>query len=670
MLEKIAKTTVRLRHVLIVLFIVFTVLGLLGTRLTKVNSDITAYLPASTDTARGVRVMAEEFPALSQESESGSYNDTLMEEMTGVLLAAFAVILLVLLFTSASFFDLAVYFPVFIVSAAINMGTYFLMGTISAITNTVAVILQLALSIDYAIIFMNLYRDERDRAGAAVPAAEKALAKAAKEILSSSLTTVSGLSALVLMQFRFGADLGLALVKGVVCSMLTVFLFMPALVILFDRLLTKTRHRSFVPDVTRLAALPVRGRKAVAVVFLCLLVPFAVLSFRAEYAFSGSSVTLLRGEKEESAGGSTVLAVIVPADTDEEQAAFVKKAYALPGTESVIGWPALLRTAAENGLIAGDAESMPSLSEPLSSAELSALTGADESTVQALFRLIALERGDLTGALMPSGVRVSAEEAIRCLKANKTLVPEGEMKERLLAAEQVIDTAETQLHGKEHDRVLLMTPCRPDSKEAEELLLSVKALAEECFGEGNTLVCGDITSAYELKQSFVSDSVRVNLLSALFVFVILLFTCRRFLPALISVLVIQSSVWINFGCTCLAGDHPLFVTQMIGTAIQIGATVDYAIVITGRYLGLRSSHDAPRAAALAVNSGFSTVMTSGLIMTAAGLLIAFMISDPYVGHIGLAVGRGALISSVLVLCVLPGLLVLTDRKKDPLPDGK
>ena len=667
---KAAKGIVKARYALLALFAVLAVLGVLGTRLTKVNNDITAYLPASTDTARGVGIMAEEFPSLSSGGIKGDYNDTLMKEMAGVLLAAFAVILAVLLLTSSSFFDIAVYFPVFLAAAAINMGSYFLMGTISAITNTVAVILQLALSIDYAIIFMHIYREERDRADSAVPAAEKALARAAREILSSSLTTVSGLSALVLMQFRFGADLGLALVKGVVCSMLTVFLLMPSLVTLSDRLLSKTRHRSFIPDVTRLAAGPVKARKALAVIFLCVLVPFAVFSFRAEFAFSGTSVTPVTGETEESGSTGSVLAVIVPAGSDEAQTAFVNRAYALPGADNAIAWSSLLRTAAENGLIAGDPEKMPSLSEPLSAEEMGALVGADPGTVQLLYRLIALDRGDLSGALAPAQVKASAEEAIRSLKARRDMLPEGELRDKLLAAEQVLDTAEAQLRGREHDRVLVFTSFMPDSRDAEALLLSLKSLAEECFGEGKTLICGDITSAYELKQSFVSDSVRVNLLSALFVFVILLLTYRRFLPALISVLVIQSSVWINFGCTFLAGDHPLFVTQMIGTAIQIGATVDYAIVVTGRYLAFRKENRAPEAAALAVGSGFSTVMTSGLIMTAAGLLIAFMISDPYVGHIGLAVGRGALISAVLVLCVLPGLLVMTDRKKDLRPDGK
>ena len=124
---------------------------------------------------------------------------------------------------------------------------------------------------------------------------------------------------------------------------------------------------------------------------------------------------------------------------------------------------------------------------------------------------------------------------------------------------------------------------------------------------------------------------------------------------------IQGSIWINFAITCLEGSSPSFVTNMIVSSIQMGATVDYAIVMMSRYKALRERYDKREAMVRAVNEGFPTVITSGLIMTAAGLLIAFRVSDVYAGHIGLAVGRGAAISVILVLSVLPQLIVLCDK---------
>ena len=124
---------------------------------------------------------------------------------------------------------------------------------------------------------------------------------------------------------------------------------------------------------------------------------------------------------------------------------------------------------------------------------------------------------------------------------------------------------------------------------------------------------------------------------------------------------IQGSIRINFAIPYLAGERSAFVTNMIVSAIQMGATIDYAIVMMSRYRSRRAT-DPPREAMVkAVNDAFPTVVTSGAIMAAAGLLIAYRVSDVYVGHIGLLVGRGALISMILVLSVLPQLIPPLDR---------
>ena len=169
-------------------------------------------------------------------SEVGfDYQSLLASEMVVVLALAAAVIVAVLLFTSRSYFEIVIYFVVFAVAALLNMGTNYWFGEISSITNTVAVILQLALAIDYAIIFSHRYQDEAEKAESDRAAIVPALAHSIVEISSSSLTTVSGLVALMLMQFRLGYDLGIVLAKGVICSMLTVFLLMPGLILLFPR---------------------------------------------------------------------------------------------------------------------------------------------------------------------------------------------------------------------------------------------------------------------------------------------------------------------------------------------------------------------------------------------------------------------------------------------------
>ena len=137
-------------------------------------------------------------------------------------------------------------------------------------------------------------------------------------------------------------------------------------------------------------------------------------------------------------------------------------------------------------------------------------------------------------------------------------------------------------------------------------------------------------------------------------------TFRTVVGAMILVFVIQGSIWINFSFPYLQHIRPSFVTNMIVSAIQMGATIDYAIVLMNRYETMRASLPVREAMARAVNQSFATVLTSGSIMTIAGLLIGLRVSDVYVSHIGLCVGRGAFCSVVLVLTVLPQLLVLLD----------
>ena len=136
------------------------------------------------------------------------------------------------------------------------------------------------------------------------------------------------------------------------------------------------------------------------------------------------------------------------------------------------------------------------------------------------------------------------------------------------------------------------------------------------------------------------------------------------MTAAILVFVIQGSIWINFSIPYLLGMKCSFVTQMIVSAIQMGATIDYAIVMMSRYLALRKTREKRDAASLAVKESFPTVITSGVIMSAAGFLIAFRVSDVYIGHIGFAVGRGALISVILVMTVPPALILLFDKAID------
>ena len=609
-----------------------------------------------------IRETLGELPySFAVQSEVGyDYQNVLAKEMVVVLALSVAVIVAVLLFTSRSYFEVVIFFIVFAFAALLNMGTNFWLGEISAITNSVAVILQLALAIDYAIIFAHRYQDEAERGDDERAALIRALSRSIVEIFSSSLTTVSGLVALTLMRFRLGYDLGIVLSKGILCSMLTVFCLMPGLICLFPRALKKTRHRPFVPGVCGWGRF-LSKKVPVFLLLFALILPFSIIfSRRTEYAFANETVTEIipNAEREEARRfnaifpSGTAIALLVPAGDPEKEKAVLSAVAELDGVTDATGF---INIPAGGG---------KTLTDPFTPREFSRLVGVEESKATLLYRGYASENRNVAGLIFTANYRVPLLDILYYLFDlidGGTVELTEEQTAKLTVYRGRIERAAEQLQGENWDRLIVTTSLPIEGEKSVALVEKIRATAEREYEEGSVLAVGDITSARDLSDCYRSDSVLISVLTIVFVFVILLFTFRSPIAAAILVFIIQGSIWINFSMPYLCGSHPSFVTNMIVSAIQMGATIDYAIVMMSRYRA-RRAEDPPREAMVkALNDAFPTVVTSGTIMAAASLLIAYRVSDVYVGHIGLAVGRGTLISAFLVLTVLPQLLPLTDR---------
>ena len=737
----IAENIVKYRYVIFVLFIVACVYCALSIGKVKTSSDLTFFLPAETETRRGIDVMAEEFDSfvtasimvsnisyekaseLAEEMrsfehitdvgfddssshyvnssalfsvsfDSGEMDDgvvadmdkirelltgydtyintevgidfvaTVLSEMAGVMIIAFVVIIGVLLFTSRSYFEVVIFMIVFAVAALLNMGTNFWLGEISTITNSIAVIMQLALAIDYAIIFSHRYQDEVALHESEKEALTEALSKAIIEISASSLTTISGLVALTLMQFGLGPDLGTVLAKGILCSLITVFLLMPGLIMLFPKALKRTRHRSHVPNVEGWGRFLMKTKLGFALIFL-LAVPAAIwLSGKAEYAFDDTGITELVYSESRAAtrkiydtfDHDTMIALIVPNGDYEAEKAVLREIKSFDEIRTVTGLAAI---EIERGHV---------LTDMYTPRMFSLLLNIDYETAALLFQAYGAEHQQfqaIFGNTEEYAVPLVDMFMYLFEKIDQGIVNlDGETMDTVNDLRGDLERGVAQLSGTEHDRMIFTAAVPVESAESLALVDRIRAVGERYYGEGNALVIGNITSSRDLADSFNSDSTLISILTIVFIYLILLFTFKSFAGAAILVFVIQGSIWINFSCSYIMGTVSSFVTQMIVSAIQMGATIDYAIVIMSHYQTLKKEHEKHIAMTKAVNESFPTIMTSGSILTLAGLLIAYRVSDVYIGHIGLAVGRGALISVILVLTVLPQIIVLLDRVID------
>ena len=737
-LKQISAAIVKYRYIIFLLFAVAAVYCALSAGKVRINSDLTSFLPETTETRRGLTVMEDEFityasanvmvsnitysmaediagkieetdhvtsvafddssahyvpasalfsisfdgteddpaviEAMSQIREMVSPYDSyissgigadfskyLAQEMTVVIILAAVVIVAVLLFTSRSWFEVVIFGIVFAVSALLNMGTNFWLGEISSITNSIAIILQLALAIDYAIIFAHRYQDEAQFRPSEREALTEALSKSIIEISSSSLTTISGLAAITLMQFRLGRDLGIVLSKGIICSMITVFLLMPGLIMLFPKALKRTLHKSLIPDIGAWGRFLVKSKYVFVIIFALILPAAIYCSSNTEYAFADSSVTeLVYSESRQAVhkindtfSPDTAIAILVPSGNYEAEKQILKETEELSGIKKATG---LANIETGSGRVLTDSYTPRMFAE---------LTDIDIEQAQLLFQAYGIQHEQYQAIFNSvSAYEVPLIDMFLYLfeKIDQGIVTlEGDQAEKINELRGTLERGVDQLKGDDWDRMVLTASVPVEGEESVALTETVRQIAEKYYEEGSVLVVGDITSARDLRDSYNGDSRLISILTIVFVFVILLFTFRSVAAAAILVFVIQGSIWINFSFPFIQGSVPSFVTNMIVSAIQMGATIDYAIVLMSRYLALKDEYPKKEAMAVAVKESFPTVMTSGLIMTVAGLLIAYRISDVYVGHIGLAIGRGAFISVILVMTVLPQMIILFDK---------
>lgn len=579
-------------------------------------------------------------------------------DMLVIMLLAAVVVVVVLFFTSETFGEIPVYLITFIVAAVLNMGTNCWFGTISFVTNSIAVILQLALGVDYAIIFCNRFRAERadKEAREAVIAA---LSKAIPEISSSSLTTVSGMVALMFMQFKIGFDMGIVLAKAIVLSLLTVFFLMPGLLMIFARAIDRTHHKSFVPKITAIGWFDVKTRFIIPPVFVALLVVAYIFSSRIGYVFDVGSLKSSRMSDnaasaqfvEDEFGTSNQLAVMVPRGDYASERKILNE---LDGKSYIKSSMGLVNIEAMDGYM---------LADELTPRDFAEMLDIDVELVEAVYTAYAIDHSQY-GSLLSgvSSYKVPFIDLFLFIYDEKTggnITLDADTEETLEDAHRMIMVAQNQLVGPEYDRMVLFLSVPNEGEETTAALDDIKAVVGKYYTE--MYFAGNSTSDVDLANSFARDNTVISVLTALFVMIILLFTFKSAgLPVLL-VLTIEGSIWINFSIPYLANSPQYFLGYLVVSSIQMGATIDYAIVITSHYMDLKSQGMSIKTAIVqALNEAFPTIVTSGTMMTAAGFIINAMSSNAIVAGIGLALGRGTLTSIALVLLCLPQTLLLGD----------
>ena len=503
-----------------------------------------------------------------------------VSEVPKIAIAAVVFTFLVLLLTTVSWFEPVVVMTGLGVAVVINAGTNVIFGEISFVTNAAGSILQLAVSLDYSVFLIHRFEECRREIADPEQAMVEALCKSTTSILSSGLTTVIGFLALVFMRFGIGPDLGYALAKGVAISLVSVFTFMPALILSTYRTMEKLRHRSLLPGFQPFGRAVSRVMLPMACVFALAILP-SYLASNANSFYYGSS---------EIFGKETQL-------------------------------------------------------------------GADTEAIEAVFG-----KNDTYVVMVSNGSPANERalsDALHALPEVRSIVSYTDTVGNEIPPEYLDADTLSKLASEHYTRMVLSLETDYEGESTFRLVREIRQLAEEYY-PGSYYLAGEGVSTYDLMDSITADMVKVNLIAIGAVFVVLLLSLKSLLLPVILVLAIETAVWINLAVPYFSDSVIFYISYLIISSIQLGATVDYAILFTDRYMEFRQTMEKREAVIQTVAAVTASILTSGTLLTVVGFLLGYISSHGVLSQLGIFLGRGALLSMAVVLFVLPGLLCLFD----------
>jgi len=518
--------------------------------------------------------------------EGAAVDSAVVEESTGpeimrMMLLVVPLCFLILALTTTSWFEPVLFMITIGVAIALNRGTNALLGEISFVSNAAASILQLAVSMDYAIFLLNRFAECRRQEPDVRAAMLEAMKKSAVPVIAAACTATIGFAALLSMRFRIGADMGAVMTKALILSLITVFTLLPVLTLYTYKLIERTEHRPLVPSFDRFAHLVVQLRIPVMIIFLLLVVPSYLARDNNSYYYGtahifkdeSSQVVRDRDAIEGIFGKSNVLALMVPRGDLGKEAALSQELGQLPEVTSIISYV------------------------------------------------------DSVGAEVPM-----------------EFLDEGTL---------------SQLVSGNYSRLVLTVSTDSEGDEAFDLVQRIRGLAQKYYGDDYHLA-GNSVSTYDLKDVITADSMRVDAVAIGSIFLTLLISMRSSLLPVVLVLSIETAIWLNLSVPYLVGSPMFYISYIIISSIQLGATVDYAILQTDRYLEERKTLDRREAVLKAVQTTTLPILTSAAILTLGGAVLGVLSSHGVISELGHLVARGTILSTLMVLFVLPALLYVLD----------
>ena len=544
---------------------------------------VTVDAAARQQAVASVRDLLGDDAALTGSAVSTAYaTESTVSEIGVITVAAIIFILLVLAFTTVSW---ALPFLVLFglgVSVAINGGTNLMFGEISFVTNAAGTVLQVAIALDFSVFLLHRFEECRGSNATAADDMIDALCKSSTAILSSGCTVIIGFLALCIMQFKIGPDLGFALAKGILISLVTVFSFVPALLVACNSLVEKTRHRSFVRGIGGLARGVCASCVAVACVFVLLPLPAFLASTSKDVSYYYGASHIFGGETQ-----------------------YGKDTQAI---EDVFGQRDTYVLMVPRGNVAAEQQ----LSDSLKAVP-------------------------------------QVKSVISYVDSASRVMPEGMLDADTLSL----------LESENYSRMVISVEAHYEGDATFSLVNAIRDTADSYY-PGTYKLAGEGVSTTDLRSTITEDKDLVDFIAVGAVLVVLLLATRSVSLPVILVFVIETSIWVNFAVPYFTGDPLFYLSYLIVSTVQLGVTVDYAILLCDRYLECRRSMGKKAAVRCTIEAVTVPVLTSGTVLTVVGFILSLVSSHGVLAMLGHFLGVGVLMSLFAVLFALPGFLYVFD----------
>ena len=500
-------------------------------------------------------------------------------EVTKIMYLIIPIILVILLLASHAWIEPILVLIVLGVAILFNIFTNGLLNNVSFITQTMALALQLALSIDYALFMIHRFYEERKTTNAH-DAAYLARNHAFKSITASALTTIAGFTALFFMKYQIGLDIGLVLSKGIIFSYLSTMILLPTLLIWLDPLIQKTKHGMLIPSFKKFFKLQYKIRYVLFFILIVSIGLGAYFQTQTTYIYGSSTVggsvstlTLDKNLMRERFGYNNQLVILIPNETITQE---VMLSQALLANPQITNVQALVTSADPN----------------------------------------------IPRAYLP-------------------------------------DTLVNQFVGTNYSRIIITTSLYEENAELYTFVEDLNAIVKTEYDE--FYIVGNASALTDIRTSILDQNLLITLLTIIAVGVIVGIIFKSLTIPILLVGIIQGAVWINLSILYFMHTEVIYIGYLVVMSIQLGATIDYAVLLTNRYLDERKMLPKKEAMLEAYSKSSISILISGSILTIAGFTEGLFSKIDSVTDIGLLLGKGAMISSLMIFIFLPTALVLLDK---------